>query len=68
MDGGVIPNDLSRILDSADIRGIFVNGKTAEKYYQKFSEKMNRQKGSLPSVNQSGKHRMEYGKADRSVV
>ena len=25
-------NDLSVILDSADIRGIFVNGKTAEKY------------------------------------
>ena len=52
MDGGVIPNDLSRILDSADIRGIFVNGKTAEKYYKKFSEKMIRRKAvCLPSTS-----------------
>lgn len=34
----VIANDLSRILDNADIHRVFVNGKTAEKYYKKFSE------------------------------
>lgn len=32
----VIPNDLTEILDCADIRRIFVNGKTAEKYYNKY--------------------------------
>ncbi|MBO4889688.1 MAG: DNA-deoxyinosine glycosylase, partial [Lachnospiraceae bacterium] len=31
-------NDLSVILDSAKIRGIFVNGRTAEKYYKKYIE------------------------------
>ena len=32
-------NDLSTILDQADIRGIYVNGKTAFRYYRKYSEK-----------------------------
>ena len=32
----VVPNDLARILDVADIATIFVNGKTAEKYYNKY--------------------------------
>ena len=31
-----VPNDISPILAAADIRRIFVNGKTAEKYYRKF--------------------------------
>ena len=31
----VVPNDLSIILSVADIKAIFVNGKTAEKYYKK---------------------------------
>ncbi len=35
----VIPNDLSVILEAADIKGIFVNGKTAYKYYRKYTEK-----------------------------
>ncbi|MCR5235498.1 MAG: DNA-deoxyinosine glycosylase [Lachnospiraceae bacterium] len=34
----VTPNDLSEILETADIKGIFVNGKTAEKYYRKYIE------------------------------
>ena len=34
----VIVNDISKILKAADIRGIFVNGKTAEKYYKKYIE------------------------------
>jgi hypoxanthine-DNA glycosylase len=33
----VTVNDLSIILDTADIRGIYVNGKTAFRYYQKYA-------------------------------
>ena len=32
----VVPNDLGEILSAADIKGIFVNGKTAEKFYNKY--------------------------------
>ncbi len=32
----VTPNDLRPILDGADIRRIFVNGRTAEKYYNRY--------------------------------
>ena len=35
----VEPNDLSRILDNADIKKIFVNGKKAEAVYRKYTEK-----------------------------
>ena len=34
----VVANDISKILKTADIRGIFVNGKTAEKYYKRYIE------------------------------
>ena len=34
----VIPNDISEILEAGDIKQIFVNGKTAEKYYRKYIE------------------------------
>ena len=34
----VIVNDISKILNEADIRGVFVNGKTAEKYYKRYIE------------------------------
>jgi len=34
----VVANDISVILKNAKIRGIFVNGKTAEKYYKKYIE------------------------------
>ena len=34
----VIVNDISRILKVSDIHGIFVNGKTAEKYYKRYIE------------------------------
>ena len=34
----VTPNDISVILDSADISRIYVNGKTAYKYYKKYLE------------------------------
>ena len=36
----VLPNNLSLIVDSAPIKKIFVNGKTAERYYKRFSEPM----------------------------
>lgn len=32
----VVPNNLRIIFDSADIQKIFVNGKTAEKYYNRY--------------------------------
>ena len=32
----VVPNDLTEIFKNADIKQIFVNGKTAEKYYNKY--------------------------------
>ncbi len=34
----VVPNDLTEILRAADIRTIYVNGKTALKYYLKYTE------------------------------
>ena len=34
----VVPNDLSVILNTADIKAIYVNGKTALKYYEKYIE------------------------------
>jgi hypoxanthine-DNA glycosylase len=34
----VTANDLSPILETADIKEIFVNGKTAEKMYKKYTE------------------------------
>lgn len=34
-----VPTDLSIVLDNADIRKVFVNGKAAEKYYRKYTAK-----------------------------
>ncbi len=48
----VSPSDLSVILGSADIKGIFVNGQTAFKYYRKYSEKKTGRKAvCLPSTS-----------------
>ncbi len=45
-------NNLSVILDNADIKKIFVNGKTAEKYYNKYiKEKIGREAICLPSTS-----------------
>lgn len=45
-------NDLSVILNAADIRAIFVNGKTAYAYYQKYTEpKIGRPAICLPSTS-----------------
>jgi len=45
-------NDLSKILNEADIRQIFVNGKTAEKYFKKYiKSQINRDAICLPSTS-----------------
>ena len=47
-----VANDLSLILSSADISAIFVNGKTAEKYYKKFlAASTGREAICLPSTS-----------------
>lgn len=48
----VIPNDLTKILNVADIRAIFVNGKTAEKFYNKYiRDTIGRDAFCLPSTS-----------------
>ena len=48
----VTANDLSNILDQAEIQQIFVNGKKAEQYYKKYMEKkINRKAICLPSTS-----------------
>ena len=48
----VTANDLNEILDKAEIRQIFVNGKKAEQYYKKYIEKtINRKAICLPSTS-----------------
>ena len=48
----VQPNDLGVILDSCEIKGIFVNGRTAGKYYDKFSRPATgREAVCLPSTS-----------------
>ena len=45
-------NDLSIILEEADIRQIFVNGRTAEKYYKKYTKaQIGRDAVCLPSTS-----------------
>ena len=47
-----MPNDIREILSVADIRAIFVNGKTAEKYYNKYiRDRVGRSTVSLPSTS-----------------
>lgn len=48
----VTANDLSVILGSADIQKIFANGKTAEKYYNKYTKNViNKEAICLPSTS-----------------
>ena len=48
----VVPNDLSLILRTADIKKIYVNGKTAEKYYRKYQkDAAGREAFLLPSTS-----------------
>ena len=47
-----VPNDLSVILSRADIRRIYTNGKTSEKYYKRFSREITgRNSVCLPSTS-----------------
>jgi hypoxanthine-DNA glycosylase len=47
-----VPNDLSGLLSAAKIEKIFVNGKTAEKYYNKYMKKtLGREAVCLPSTS-----------------
>ncbi len=43
----VVPNDLARILSTADIRAIFCNGKTSWNYYKKYQESVT----GIPAVS-----------------
>ncbi len=48
----VVPNDLMPILNTANIMQIFVNGKTAEKYFNKYiRSEINRTAICLPSTS-----------------
>ena len=48
----VTVNDISVILNSADIKTIYTNGKTAEKYFNKYiKNKINKETISLPSTS-----------------
>lgn len=48
----IVPNDLTQILNSADIKQIFVNGKTAEKFYNKYiKEAIGKEAVCLPSTS-----------------
>lgn len=48
----VVPNDVGRILKAAPIEKIFINGKTAEKYYRKYLRPvLNREGVCLPSTS-----------------
>ncbi|RKM61779.1 DNA-deoxyinosine glycosylase [Butyrivibrio sp. XB500-5] len=48
----VTPNDLKTILDNSNVEAIYVNGKTAEKYYKKYTEKIiERSAICLPSTS-----------------
>lgn len=48
----VTPNDISQILRDAEIREIFVNGKTAEKYFNRYTKPLiGRSAVCLPSTS-----------------
>ena len=47
-----VPTDLSAILEAAPIRAVFVNGRTAEKYYRQYQlPKTGREAVCLPSTS-----------------
>lgn len=48
----VVPNDLTEILKNTNIKRIFVNGKTAKRYYDKYIKNViNREAVCLPSTS-----------------
>ena len=63
----VVPNDLSVILDAADIQAIFCNGGTSYACYKKYCRaKLGREAVQLPSTSPANAQ-MDEGKACRSV-
>ena len=66
----VVPNDLSIILGSANIRSIFVNGKTAYKYYEKYTKPLiGREAICLPSTSPANAAwNMERLKSEWSII
>lgn len=46
----VVPTDLSVIFDTADIHSVFLNGKTAEKYFLKYQSAFLRQNTKINSA------------------
>ena len=47
----VVPNDLSRILDAAQVRRIFCNGGTANRFYRRYDEAVWGKAEALPSTS-----------------
>ncbi len=48
----VVPNDLRKILDTTRIKAVYVNGKTAYKYYEKYSfPQIKKEATVLPSTS-----------------
>lgn len=47
----VIPNDLDRIFGAADIHRVYLNGRTAEKYYKKYFKTAYPEALCLPSTS-----------------
>ena len=48
----VVANDISKILEEAEIKRIYVNGKTAEKYFNRYTRKIvGREAVALPSTS-----------------
>ena len=48
----VVPNDIGKIISDCDIKAIFVNGRTAEKYYIRYTEPIIGKKAiCLPSTS-----------------
>ena len=47
----VLPNDLDRILQFCKIRQIFINGKTADRLYDKYFKQIDIEKICLPSTS-----------------
>jgi len=66
----VTPNDLSKILEKAKICAIFLNGKTAEKYYNKYiSGKIGIDAVTLPSTSPANaKYTLEKLTREWSII
>ena len=66
----VVPNDLSIILNNANIRNIYVNGKTAYKYYEKYTKELiKREAICLPSTSPANAAwNLEWLKSEWKVI